>query len=63
MNKLQSATLIVFSLALLSCPGATPNQELQSNLPVFDLDLFEQNLIDRVTWLDERLWAGPTPSV
>jgi D-alanyl-D-alanine carboxypeptidase len=58
MNKLQSATLIVFSLALLSCPGATPNQELQSNLPVFDLDLFEQNLIDRVTWLDAPVgWA------
>jgi hypothetical protein len=58
MKKASVAVILASFLVFFSCEAMSPNQSLKTNLPVFDLDLFEQNLIDRVTWLDEPCGLG-----
>jgi D-alanyl-D-alanine carboxypeptidase len=63
MKKASVAVILASFLVFFSCEAMSPNQSLKTNLPVFDLDLFEQNLIDRVTWLDEPVGWAYTVSV
>lgn len=50
-----TAALVLATLALGCDSGAT---DLETNAPVFDLDRFEQNIINRITVLDEPMgWA------